>query len=372
MRFGNKLPVFVIAFTLIGLVACAGAAPTTTPPPTSPPPPAPSIVITAPTGQIFGIGDVTVKVQVSNFTLVDKLGQPNVPGEGHIHYFLDVDPPTTPGQPAITAGGTYAATADTSYTWHNVGSGQHKFSVELVNNNHTPLVPPVVASITVNVVPEIGPPGIVITSPKDGATLPPGPVTIAVQVINFNLVDKLGGTNAPFEGHIHYFFDVGAPTAPGYPAVTPGGTYAATANTSYTWQNVGPGSHTFSVELVNNDHTPRVPPAVASVTIRVSSSTPQAVTINLTAQNIAFDKSSITVPAGASVTIHFDNKDAGIPHNFSVYTDSSATTAIFIGQPTITGLATVDYKFTAPATPGTYFFRCDVHPSNMTGSFIVQ
>ena len=73
---------------------------------------------------------------------------------------------------------------------------------------------------------------------------------------------------------------------------------------------------------------------------------------------------------GASVTINFTNKDAGIPHNFALYTDSSATKSIFVGQ-IITGPATATYTFTAPATPGTYFFRCDVHPTNMTGSLVV-
>jgi plastocyanin len=96
-----------------------------------------------------------------------------------------------------------------------------------------------------------------------------------------------------------------------------------------------------------------------------------AVTINLVAQNMAFDKNSITVAAGANVTITFNNKDT-IPHNFALYTNSSATPpAIFQGQ-TVTGPTTVTYTFTAPATPGTYFFRCDVHPTSMTGSFIVQ
>jgi len=96
-----------------------------------------------------------------------------------------------------------------------------------------------------------------------------------------------------------------------------------------------------------------------------------AVTIVLTAQNMAFDKNSITVPAGANVTINFNNKDT-IPHNFALYTNSSAATpAIFQGQ-TVTGPTTVTYTFTAPAAPGTYFFRCDVHPTTMTGSFIVQ
>jgi hypothetical protein len=35
------------------------------------------------------------------------------------YYFLDVDAPTAPNQPAVTATGTYAATAATSYTWNN-------------------------------------------------------------------------------------------------------------------------------------------------------------------------------------------------------------------------------------------------------------
>jgi len=90
-----------------------------------------------------------VDVQVSNFALVGKLGQPNVAGQGHIHYFLDVTAPTTPGQPAVTGPGSYVATAATGCIWLGVAAGTHTLSVELVNNDHTPLVPPVVAKITV-------------------------------------------------------------------------------------------------------------------------------------------------------------------------------------------------------------------------------
>ncbi|MHB8052837.1 MAG: cupredoxin domain-containing protein [Methanoregula sp.] len=38
----------------------------------------------------------------------------------------------------------------------------------------------------------------------------------------------------------------------------------------------------------------------------------------------------------------------------------------------ITGGQDITYRFTAPAAPGTYFFRCDVHPSVMKGTFIVR
>ncbi|MGD1118510.1 MAG: cupredoxin domain-containing protein [Dehalococcoidales bacterium] len=115
-------------------------------------------------------------------------------------------------------------------------------------------------------------------------------------------------------------------------------------------------------------------PPVTTTTPPVTTTTPpvgQPVTINLVAQNMAFDQSTITVSAGAQVTINFNNKDSGIPHNFSLYTDSSASKSLFIGQ-TITGPKTITYTFTAPATPGNYFFRCDVHPTIMTGTFAVQ
>ena len=91
----------------------------------------------------------------------------------------------------------------------------------------------------------------------------------------------------------------------------------------------------------------------------------------LSANNIKFDQSTITVAAGSTVDIHFTNNDVGIQHNFSVYTDSSATTAIFQGK-TITGPSSIDYVFPAPTKPGNYFFRCDVHPTQMTGTFVVK
>ncbi|MDD4860154.1 MAG: cupredoxin domain-containing protein [Dehalococcoidales bacterium] len=92
------------------------------------------------------------------------------------------------------------------------------------------------------------------------------------------------------------------------------------------------------------------------------------ITIDLIAQNFAFDMKVITVPAGAQVTVNFANKDS-VPHNLAIYTDASATAAIFKGD-IANGSGTITYTFSAPAAPGTYFFRCDIHPS-MTGDFTV-
>jgi plastocyanin len=113
------------------------------------------------------------------------------------------------------------------------------------------------------------------------------------------------------------------------------------------------------------------PSASAAATPSATASGVSAGTIDLTAQNLAFDKSTITVKAGSQVTINFNNKDSGIPHNFAIYTDQSASQIIYKGD-MVTGPAAKTYAFTAPATPGTYFFRCDVHPTMMTGQFIAQ
>jgi len=93
--------------------------------------------------------------------------------------------------------------------------------------------------------------------------------------------------------------------------------------------------------------------------------------ITVTASGMAFDTSTITASAGAHLTITFINNDNGIPHNMAFYTSSAATTVIYQGA-RITGVSTAAYTFDAPTTPGTYFFRCDVHPNTMTGQFIVQ
>lgn len=102
-----------------------------------------------------------------------------------------------------------------------------------------------------------------------------------------------------------------------------------------------------------------------------SAAAPQGVTVDLVAENMEFDKSTITVPAGARVTVNFNNRESGVPHNFAVYETETAEKVIFQGQ-IVTGLAKTKYTFYAPAVPGTYFFRCDIHPTTMTGQLIVE
>lgn len=112
-------------------------------------------------------------------------------------------------------------------------------------------------------------------------------------------------------------------------------------------------------------------PAPRATTAPLAAGTTVSGTVlQIAARNLLFDKRALTAAAAAPVTISFDNQDASVLHNVTVYTDNRATTKIFGGD-LITGPSKTDYKFTAPAA-GTYYFRCDVHPDTMNGSFTVR
>ncbi len=96
----------------------------------------------------------------------------------------------------------------------------------------------------------------------------------------------------------------------------------------------------------------------------------KTVTVDIMAKDMAFNTSTITVPAGAEVTMNFDNQDSGVPHNVAIYSDESKSEEIYKGE-VITGPKKTVYMFTAPSEPGTYYFQCDIHP-NMNGEFIVE
>jgi hypothetical protein len=217
--------------------------------------------------------DILVVVNVVNFKLVDRIGQANAPGEGHIIYYLDANPPRNAGGSALTAPGTYLATTATSMRWMNVPSGPNKVAAQLVNNDNTPLSPPVFHQVQTYLEFNIGAPNVQIISPANDATVPAGNVAIALQIRDFVVTDKMGQPNLPGQGHIIYYMDADPPMVPGQVATTEQGAYVSTTSVTYTWNNVPPGVHTFAVQLVSNDNTPLGPPppfpAVDKITVTV-------------------------------------------------------------------------------------------------------
>lgn len=103
----------------------------------------PLTVIAPQEGAVVEGSSVRVVFATSGFTVVPapvSLGQAgqqpqvNRPGEGHVHLLLDLQPLVTRDQ------------AD-PYTFSNVPPGEHQLTVELANNDHSSLTPPVLQRI---------------------------------------------------------------------------------------------------------------------------------------------------------------------------------------------------------------------------------
>lgn len=95
--------------------------------------------------------------------------------------------------------------------------------------------------------------------------------------------------------------------------------------------------------------------------------------LTVTAQALKFDTDTIELTAGTASTITLENKDAGVPHNIAFYTadplEDPNATVLFQGEQ-ITGPDSITYNI-PPLDAGTYFFRCDVHPT-MNGTLVVK
>jgi len=91
--------------------------------------------------------------------------------------------------------------------------------------------------------------------------------------------------------------------------------------------------------------------------------------VALSAQNTAFSTTSLTLPPGQA-TIDFKNQDT-VPHNVHLFDGPDGNSpSLFVGQIVPPG-GSAQYKVTGLAAGKTYFFRCDVHPTQMTGKATV-
>ena len=90
--------------------------------------------------------------------------------------------------------------------------------------------------------------------------------------------------------------------------------------------------------------------------------------VEITADGLVFSVSTIGAPAGEDFTITLVNNDSA-PHNISIYTEEGGE-QLALG-PTAEAGQTVTTEVSA-LEPGEYFFVCDIHPTEMTGTLVVE
>ncbi|MGA1822409.1 MAG: hypothetical protein ACMUIG_07775 [Thermoplasmatota archaeon] len=186
----------------------------------------PSISIAKPVdGSMFYGGDLHIEVMIEGFIMnATGIGGENVPGEGHWHLYINGNliGPYTANMVDLT----------------DLPAGKHNLKVELVNNDHTPIMPAVydMAEFTLMAMPSIS-----IVSPENGTILEGNTMDLWVNVQNFVLNDSIGGSNKLGEGHYHVYID--------------GVLIGPFIEETITLTDLSPGEHVLMVDLRNNDHS---------------------------------------------------------------------------------------------------------------------
>jgi plastocyanin len=93
--------------------------------------------------------------------------------------------------------------------------------------------------------------------------------------------------------------------------------------------------------------------------------------VNIIAADFAFTPLSVPAPSGEPVTFVLENAGSA-PHTLTIYSDQTFTTPVEgadTGQVSANGRAEFEVTFD---TAGQYYFRCELHPSQMQGTITVD
>ncbi|MFY0544344.1 stalk domain-containing protein [Brevibacillus sp. H7] len=198
-------------------------------------------------------------------------------------------------------------------------------------------------------------PGFAVISLSQGAVLHGDKVTVGVAVFNHDLADfTTHKEKKDGQGHVHLWLD----TDPTDPKVA----YKLIKGEPVVFDNVKPGSHTLTVQLVGNDHKPvqpEVKQVIAFTTMDSHDAAVPAVTsYHVDIHNFAFAPGELTVEAGSKII--FTNKD-DVVHTVTAVDGSFHSGALEKGK---------TYEMTF-AKPGVYKIYCKPH-TFMTGTITVK
>ena len=100
-----------------------------------------------------------------------------------------------------------------------------------------------------------------------------------------------------------------------------------------------------------------------------SNCSPSGNAVTITVNGTKFDKDCLAAPASQAFTITIDNKDS-VAHNIAILESHTASDVLFRAE-IFQGPKSQTFNVGA-LRPGTYAFHCEVHPNQMSGTFVVK
>jgi hypothetical protein len=139
-----------VLFVLMATVACSSTKPAAAPPAATP-----SLTIVAPASGATVTGPkVNVQVDTKNWKPVAAAGSAVTPGEGHLHFFIDVPASSIAVGQAIPTGDpkyVHAGAAPLTSRELELSPGQHTITVVAGNSAHVALSSPAPQTVTFTV-----------------------------------------------------------------------------------------------------------------------------------------------------------------------------------------------------------------------------
>jgi plastocyanin len=85
-------------------------------------------------------------------------------------------------------------------------------------------------------------------------------------------------------------------------------------------------------------------------------------------QSLEFTEDVLSAPPATPVTVEYLN-DSAVVHNIAFYLGEDASAPLIAATELGTGPDNLQTtSFTTPEEPGSYYFHCDVHPTQMQGT----
>jgi len=213
-------------------------------------------------------GKIHLRLKITELQMApNEMGRPNVPAEGHYHFYVDCIPPNAyyvANLAGCWAGASASLNAvfDLSTSHVKVESGTHVLLVALARNDHILYrVPPAALVFTVVNSPNVTGMGIRILNPLRPVTVAPnGKISLSLGTTGITFApNEMGQANVPGHGHYHFYVDCipsDAYTRPDLSTCWAGA--SALMRTSFDLSvshvKVGPGQHKLILALAQNDH----------------------------------------------------------------------------------------------------------------------